>query len=144
MYIYIYIYIYIEREREREIYLSIYIINIYRYIPRYLAIYLSIIYLRELGLVTKLSIRHPLERGQHQLLVLLGDVVAAVCDDLLGLALHAQVLGGGEIGEAAQQLEDARVHVGEVAQEVEHVEQQRHLALELVVREHGLKNLGLR
>mmetsp|Transcript_5307 Transcript_5307/g.17675 ORF Transcript_5307/g.17675 Transcript_5307/m.17675 type:complete len:1245 (-) Transcript_5307:1871-5605(-) len=49
---------------------------------------------RQLALVAQLAGGHPLELRQHQLLVGLGDVVPAVGDDLLGLALHAQVLGG--------------------------------------------------
>mmetsp|Transcript_27949 Transcript_27949/g.82424 ORF Transcript_27949/g.82424 Transcript_27949/m.82424 type:complete len:688 (-) Transcript_27949:997-3060(-) len=94
----------------------------------------------ELGLRLHAVARHLLEDGQHELLVLLGDVVAAVGDDLLRLALHAGVLRGGELREAAEQLEDLGVHVREVAEEVEHVEDQRHLAIKLLVREDGLQH----
>ena len=56
--------------------------------------------------------------GQHELLVLLDDVVLAVGGDLLGLALHAQVLGRHERRELLEHVEDGRIHVRVHAEQV--------------------------
>ena len=71
--------------------------------------------------------------GHHELLVLLDDAVLARGGDLLGLALHAEVLGREHVRELLEAVEDGGVHQRVHAEEVEDGEDDRHLAVELEV-----------
>eukprot|EP00967_Tisochrysis_lutea_P095157 scaffold138644_cov26-Tisochrysis_lutea.AAC.2 len=59
-----------------------------------------------------------------------GSTSSLFCSAMLSRQL---VLRRGEVGKAAQQLEDVRVHVRKIAEEVEYIEDERDFTLELLV-----------